>query len=293
MTQYRKERENRTRKHRRLSTDVDTIDAQWTAYYRHLFRICADHLSPSDDLAQFAVTVAEPEELHGLAARILDQQAELKVSTDSVAVLESVTQGSLSHLRSVFLRIIRQHDTLHTTIIDHIGDGAQVALTCPSVPDIVDQIVRIFSLSTTHARILMALYALEDIESVTNFMRAATHRTQMNLLAEAADTDLATLINETAPGARLERIGLIGYRGGRDEIADINISRPLLFALRSSTLDDLKAGLFDDTPSPRFKLSEFSISEGEMRTCAAAVRGGYPLLIAGDSGIGKTEFARD
>jgi hypothetical protein len=109
-------------------------------------------------------------------------------------------------------------------------------------------------------QILMALYALEDIEAMSNMMRQATHRTQMNLLADAAEIDLTTFVQETAPGAHLERLGLIGYRGGRDEIADINVSRPLLFALRSNTLDDLKAGLFDATPAPQFTLSEFSLT---------------------------------
>nr|MDA3948598.1 AAA family ATPase [Spirochaeta sp.] len=66
----------------------------------------------------------------------------------------------------------------------------------------------------------------------------------------------------------------------------------LLFALRSNTLSDLTAGLIDETPKPQFALADFSISPEEIRTCAAAVRGGHPLLIAGAPGIGKTEFAR-
>ena len=122
--------------------------------------------------------------------------------------------------------------------------------------------------------------------------RQTTHRTQMSLLADAAGVDLATFVQETATGSTLERLGLVGFRGGRDEVADINISRPMLFALRSNTLDDLKAGLFDETPPAAFVLSQFSISPEETRTCAAALRGGHSLLISGEPGIGKTEFAR-
>ena len=81
--------------------------------------------------------------------------------------------------------------------------------------------------------------------------RQTTHRTQMSLLADAAGVDLATFVQETATGSTLERLGLVGFRGGRDEVADINISRPMLFALRSNTLDDLKAGLFDEPPRLR------------------------------------------
>jgi hypothetical protein len=175
-------------------------------------------------------------------------------------------------VRHVCFRVARHNDALHTVVVDLIATDEDSPVTCPPFPAIASDVSRIFSLTPQHVQILMALYALEDIEAMSNMMRQATHRTQMNLLADAAEIDLTTFVQETAPGAHLERLGLIGYRGGRDEIADINVSRPLLFALRSNTLDDLKAGLFDATPAPQFTLSEFSLSLDEMRTCAAAAR---------------------
>ena len=118
---------------------------------------------------------------------------------------------------------------------------------------------------------------------------AAHLLTQKEYLKLPADA-LAAL-ESVSPDSPL-RLRHVGFRGARDEVADITISRPLLFALRSNTLDDLKAGLFDETPRPAFALDQFSISPEEIRTCAAALRGGHALLISGEPGIGKTEFAR-
>ena len=303
MTPQRRQREVSARKHRRLSTGLETVDAQWGAYHRYIFQICAAHLSPSDELAQFAITVADSVDLGRLVDRALSQKEYLKLPQDTVAELESLKlitpstpddapRPSPSRLRHLCLRVARHNETLHPTVVDLIAGDADALVACPPFPAIASEVARIFSLSTTQVQILMALYALEDIEVMSDIMRQATHRTQMNILADAAEVDLATFVRETAPGAHLERLGLIGYRGGRDEIADINVSRPLLFALRSNTLDDLKAGLFDVTPPPQFDLCDFSLSPDELRTCAAAVRSRHPLLIAGEPGIGKTEFAR-
>jgi hypothetical protein len=272
-------------------TGLETVNAQWRAYHRHVFQICAERLSLSEELVHFALTVADPQELNALVAHLLTQKKHLKLPADAVAELESVRPDSPLRLRQVGFRIARHNETLHPIIVDFIADAGE-APTCPAFPEIVDEIARMFSLSATHTQILMALYALEDIEPLSNIFRQTTHRTQMSLLADAAGVDLATFVQETANGSTLERLGLVGFRGGRDEVADINISRPLLFALRSNTLDDLKAGLFEETPPAAFVLSQFSISPEEIRTCSAALRGGHAVLISGEPGIGKTEFAR-
>ncbi len=315
MTPQQRHHEHLTRKRGGRSRLQRPIDTHWKAYHRYVFRICAEHLSPSDDLVQFALTVSEPEELHTLIARILEQKELLRLPPDAVSELEA-PHASPRRLRQICYRIGRNNETIHPIVVDLIADlvyqvdrndhadnkddidakessaGAESVPPFPPFPPIVEEIARIFTLSPLDIRILMALYTLEDIEPMAGLMHQATHRTQMSIIADAADTDVPAFVRETAPGSPLERLGLIAFRGGRDEIFDINVSRPLLFALRSDTLDDLTAGLFDDTPSPRFPLDEFPLPADEIRTCAAAVRGVYPLLIAGEPGIGKTEFAR-
>ena len=122
--------------------------------------------------------------------------------------------------------------------------------------------------------------------------RQTTHRTQMSLLADAAGVDLATFVQETATGSTLERLGLVGFRGGRDEVADINISRPMLFALRSNTLDDLKAGLFDEPPRLRLCSPSSPSPRRRLEPAPPPFAADTPYFSSGEPGIGKTEFAR-
>gem|GEM_PF-1869413 len=291
MTPQRRHHQHLAGKHKDRSRHLQTIDAQWTTYHRYIYRVCVDHLASSDDLVQFALTVATPTELSGLVAPILEQKDFFQLPPHAIAELEKV-QTSPRRLRELCFRVARHNEAIHPLIVDYITDQIEITDTFPAVPVIVDEVARIFSLSQVEIRILMALYALEDVEALAGLMHQATHRTQITLIADAADTDIGTFVGTTAPGSTLERLGLIAFRGGRDEISDINVSRPLLFAIRSNTLDDLKAGLFDDTPAPQFQLTEFSISPEETRISAATVRGRYPLLITGKPGVGKTEFAR-
>ncbi len=308
MTAHYEHRPNPHRVLRRLSTGLETVDTQWKAYHRFVFRICTEHLSPSNDLALLALTVADEEEITGLISRLLTRADKLSLGPDAVADLTSVaattpaepgtaagtTQpaASLRRLQQVCFRVVQRNETLHPVVVDYITDTAEIPVTSPPFPDIVSEIATLFGLTPEHTRILIALFAVEDIEAVGNMMHQATYWRQMRILSDVAEVDLAAFVRETVPSSSLERLGLLAYRGGRDEIADMSLSRPLLFALRSNTLDDLRAGLFDDTPSPQFQLDEFTLPPDEMRTCAAAIRGGHPLLIAGEPGIGKTEFVR-
>lgn len=246
---------------------VQKLNDPWRAYHRFVFRICAAHLSPSDSLVEFAVTVAEAEELSRCASHILTRSEHLKLPPYARAELESIAPAADNagqdaaaapaplHLRRIFKRVARHNDAIKPVIIDCVKNPE----ACPPLPPIAHEVAQVFSLSATEMQILIALFTWTDLELAPNIMRDLTHRTQMNIIAEAAHTDLATFVKETAPGKPMERFGLISYRGGRDEIADIEVSRPLLFALRSDTVDDLKAGLFDETPEPQFTLLEFSL----------------------------------
>ncbi|MFP4329148.1 MAG: AAA family ATPase [Spirochaetaceae bacterium] len=288
---------------RRQATSLEAVDTQWKAYHRYVFRVGVDHFSPSEDLVQFALSIAEPGELNGLVGYILERRESLDLRPDAISDLASVagqSEPTPSHhrLKQLCFRVARHNEVLHPTVVDYMVDSLDTADASfgtgapPPFPEIVAQIAALFGLRDEQTRILIALYALEDIDPIGEMMREATHRSQIRILADVAGVDLTIFVRETAPGAALERLGLVTFRGGRDEIADVSVSRALLFALRSNTLDDLRAGLFDDTPDPRFCLEEFSVPEDEIRTCTAAIRGGYALLIAGEPGIGKTEFAR-
>lgn len=73
---------------------VQKLNDPWRAYHRFVFRICAAHLSPSDSLVEFAVTVAEAEELSRCASHILTWSEQLKLPPDARAELESIAPAA-------------------------------------------------------------------------------------------------------------------------------------------------------------------------------------------------------
>ncbi|MFW5696105.1 MAG: hypothetical protein ACOCYB_13115, partial [Alkalispirochaeta sp.] len=189
MPKHRKHYPYPTRTNRRLSTGLETVDTQWKAYHRYLFRICAEHLAPSDDLVQFALSIAKPEELAGLIEHILQRRESLALRSDAVSELASGTgtsefTPSPQRLQQVCFRVARHHEVLHPTVVDYMVDTLDAtsttapgtAPTCPSLPEIVSEIASLFDLTDEHTRIIIALFALEDIEPIGNMMRQATHR---------------------------------------------------------------------------------------------------------------------
>ncbi|TVR66565.1 MAG: AAA family ATPase [Spirochaetaceae bacterium] len=197
-------------------------------------------------------------------------------------------------MRAACVRLAHRHGTVAPVITNAIHDSilAEETGDYPPIPFIVTDLGQLFSLEESEMRIIAALYALENTESLGEVMRNAPDWTALSVLAGAAAVETQEFVAKTAPGGRLDQLGLVVYRGGRDELSDISLSRPVLFSFRSNTLDDLRAGLFSETPASRYGLHEFSLPPEEVRNCLAAISGGYPVLLSGNPGVGKTEFAR-
>lgn len=289
------------------SGSIHNVDEQWFAYHRYMFVVCAGHLAPSEHLMESALRYATPEELSGLARHICEhaerysllpnEDDDLKSLLETVSSCEDDDPGedrkySWDLLRATMLRLARQHEAIHPVTISYIAHSAGVQISAPPTPPILNDIGKLFGLKAEHLRILSALFSLEDVDTFAALIRVVTYRAQLRLLADICEIDLPTFVQETSFGSPLEQLGIIALNGGRDELLDISLSRPLLFALRSNVLEEVRVGLFGETGAPRFQLGEFAVPVEETQTCAAALRGGYPLLISGDPGVGKTEFAR-
>lgn len=297
MTPNPKHRKKLPRARGARAVSAEQVDEQWRAYHRFVFCVCAGHFAPSDDLAGFALAVANATELAALAERLLSRKEAIGLQPEAIAELEAIAATpSLKQQQQTCTHVLQRYRDVNAPIVDSVRRSAEHAsdrgAEALQLPGIVHGVAELFGLSAEQMRIVAALFAMDDIERLANVMREAGHRTQMRILAQIAAVELTTFVQETAPGSPLDRRGLISFRGGRDEVADINLSRPLLFALRSNTLTDLRAGIFDETVAPQFALEDFSLPSAEVRACAATIRGGHPLLISGAPGIGKTEFAR-
>ncbi len=243
-----------------------------------------------------------PSELRELLETLLARKEQLRLQDAAVDDLKAILSPdaepeqkpmvSETALREHCYRAARHEERAQAVIVDAVAARVAESYRFPELPSIVREVGELFSLSEAQTRIIAALCAVEDDENLETLLRRSKYRTTIAVMAELADLDTTEFVQETAAGSMLERLGLVCYRGNREHALDIEISGPLLFAVRSNTMDDLHAGLFEETPAPRFGLEEFPVSRAELRTCSAALRGGHPVLIAGRPGIGKTEFVR-
>ncbi|TVQ21321.1 MAG: AAA family ATPase [Spirochaetaceae bacterium] len=288
--------------HGSRSDRLSVADDQWTLLLRAIFVLCADRLAPSDELAALAVSVADRPELCELVDRIGQSRERLKIEPDAIADLQEAVAlaapgtgpAGCTRLRDACLRLARRHDPVMPFMTDRILAMIRGAATDEPVPvpAIATEVGRLFSLGENETRILSALYVMESSGPLASALRNAPDWIVLSIIAAAAGVDTQEFVERTIPGGRLEQLGLIALRGGRDELADVGLSRPVLFCFRSNTLDDLSAGLFATTPAPRHAIDDFPLSDEEIRICSASIAGGYPILLSGDPGVGKTEFAR-
>ncbi len=340
MTRHKRIHERSRAARRTGAGGWDLLDRQWRAYYRHVFLVCAERFSPSEELTFLALTVAELPELREVVETLFAHKTQLRLQDSAVEDLEATLSpsveperqpgcseqkrttehrdaaehhcgarenGFVAHrggvegheaaisetaLRQHCYRAARHEDRAQALIVDVVAARVAESYHVPELPAIVREVGELFSLTEAQTRIIAALCAVEDDENLETLLRRSKYRTTVAVMAELADLDTTEFVQETAAGFTLERLGLVCYRSNREHALDIAIAGQLLFALRSNTMDDLRAGLFEETSPPRFGLEEFPVSSEELRTCSAALRGGHPVLIAGRPGIGKTEFVR-
>ncbi len=277
-------------------------DERWAAFYRYLYSLCADRFSPSDELTQFALSVANHDEMIALIELVEHSRERLKVETDETIELNEIATAAkpdansreATRLRDAFFRLTRRHDTVLPFINTVIHDKIRAAESAGpgELPEIAHQMANLFSLDESETRIVVAMYAVENRESLIGVIQNAPEWLALSVVAAAAAVDTREFVEKTAPGSRLVQLGLIVYRGSRDKLLDMSLSSPVLFSFRSDTLDDLRAGLFTATPDPRHALDDFPISAAEIRNCIASIAAGRPVLISGSPGVGKTEFVR-
>lgn len=288
-------------------SDRQSVADQWRRYYRGLFLAFAKRTRPGEDMAEFALAVTTDDEFRTTMESLVDHRSALPSDEAAVTYLfeiaDSISSGSdhyaeedlrlacevaAKSVPAVCLRVVR---SIVSQLTDRETDSSE-RFAPARLPDVARELASLFSLSETEVRVLVGVYALTEFDPLEGIVRAASDRIAVAAFAAAAGVESRTFVEITSPGERLDRLGLITYRGGRDELIDVTPSRPVLFSFRTDTLDDLYAGLFVDTPKARYGAADYPITTDEIGTCLASLRGGYPVLVSGEPGVGKTEFAR-
>lgn len=280
------------RRRRRSSGIKPSSDPAWAQYHQWAFALCADRLPVSRELTDLAIAVAPPHAIVKLRDALIQKSEEHVRLRDTLDEFADVDPSETERLRLLLGRVHHRHDDLEQVIVDSISDSIPTELPPTAHPRIVDELGDMLGLDPVSRRILIGLFCIEDVDPISSVLREMSHKSQLDLLAELVGTDLQTLVSATAVGSPLAQLGVIGQVRARDELKDVGLTARVLFVLRSETLDDLTAGMFDETPEPGFAVQDFSIGEVEIESCIAAIESGQSLLIAGGPGLGKSEFAR-
>lgn len=261
---------------------------------RALFRLTYEKLGLIEDMADFALAVAEDDEVRRCAIRLLavsepTSAAILDLVREVAPTVDAVATAPISDLRRTVARAARRND--HAQVIVLAELGGTVTCDAAPVPRVIREVGELFGLTPTQQRILLALYLIEDFPPLTAIVSPTTARPILETIAEFAGSTYSDAVRESGPGGTLALRGLIAG-GARDEISDISISRPVLFALRSGSVEEIDAGLFDDPSVPRFTVADFAVPHSAIAACRTVLRSGRSVLLVGSPGVGKTEFAR-
>lgn len=282
----------------------------WNAYFRNVFSVCAEYLPPCEEIAELGVMAATAAQCNQAAQALLSEceedlldrhREELQEVLAGIEELEAHNDQETSlriealntRLQVAVMKCASSDDSCSVCIVDILLDGTESDIEAVVLPQILHELQEQFSLTETHMRIIAALFSLSEIGRLPSLLHnSVSPFVAGRMLAEICGIDMQIFVRETMAGSRLANLGMLDCGRTRDEFADIELSRPLLFALRSNTLDDLRAGLFCETPACRYEIADFPLPETEIRNCTATISGNQALLLCGRPGIGKSEFAR-
>ena len=197
-----------------------------------------------------------------------------------VAAIEdyfAVTKGRHMHRAAQFLR---------AELGRELGDIDLLPL-----PPVADELAAQFDLDTTDARILVVLHIIDKDSEMSNALGPHSDRALLHILAGMCGVGVVEFSRRTRSGGRLSRLGLIERHRKREDVTGIELTAPVTYSFVSDTVDDLAAEVFAAERTARFAMEDFAVPHAERRYMSAALSAGGSVLIVGEPGIGKTEFA--
>lgn len=276
-------------------------DREWLPLYHTVFRKMALTTPWTDELAQLAVTVADFAWLPEIAGEIIEQldDAESKRSPTrelSQLIDENRSQNSVvPRLRAAFAPLFRRTEgEASVLMIEKVLGHIEREIAQPEgreLPPVAAELAERFALEDEELRALLVLFAIWELDEIHTVLRNQSKRSALRLVADMAELDVRGFSRLTSAGSKLERLGFLTFRGSRDEVLDLEVSRPLMYSLRAGSLDDLSAGILMESKPPSYRLEEFQVPDEEVETMGGMLSLGRSILIVGPPGIGKSEFA--
>ncbi|MFP3959764.1 MAG: AAA family ATPase, partial [Spirochaetaceae bacterium] len=274
-------------------------DREWTMVYKAFAYLTSAYVPPTEEVVSMLLGVSDIRSLIGLCRDILldDDEPDARRAGDLAEIVRAAENGAgdidaivsgigervrASHGRHVQDMVRYLRDALHRET-----GGAEVL----PLPHVASDLAMRFDLQEADARILVALYVCDMSDLFTDVIGSETDRTVLHILGGMCGIGPVEFSRRTRPGGRLTRLGLVDVTAHREDLSDIQLSAPLAYSFISGNLEELSNGLFCEDRPAHYEVCDFPVPEIELHFVSRALAAGGAVLIMGDPGIGKTEFA--
>lgn len=178
-------------------------------------------------------------------------------------------------------------------IVKTLQEKFSVQNTCNGFPfpEILSDLGSQHSLSKEELSIIAVHYLAGKWEEFASVLRIYRSTKKINRIAELCGMDPVQYSTLVRAGSILQSRGFIQIRKGRFDMDGVEVTLSIVFALDSGDLNLLRAGLFRKKRCAVYKINQFPVGGSDIGFITATIKTNQSVLIAGDPGTGKTEFA--
>lgn len=156
---------------------------------------------------------------------------------------------------------------------------------------IISDLGRKYNLLDEELRIISVLYLWEQWNILEQTLRGNSSSDYVKTISGLCGLSITHFAQLIRNESDLQKKGLIRSQSRHRPNTEVELSPSLLFALSSRDLSLISSGLFRENRDSKYETDQFAIPPLEIDFIISALRSNKSVLIAGEPGIGKTEFA--
>ncbi len=159
------------------------------------------------------------------------------------------------------------------------------------IPKIISNLGRTYNLLDEELQIISIHYLWEEWNVLGQTLRGNSSSDSFKTISGLCNLSTSHYAQLIRIESNLQKKGLIRTHSRHMSANEIGLSPSLLFAINSGDLNLINSGLFKESRVSKYKPDQFAIPSLEIDFIISALKSNKPVLIAGEAGIGKTEFA--
>ena len=159
------------------------------------------------------------------------------------------------------------------------------------IPQIVFTLGEKYSLSNEELQIISIHFLTEEWNIFHQKMRSESISDSLKNISSLCCLTTNRYAELIGINNNLQKKGLIHYQSRFNSSGTIELNPSLIFAINSNDLNLMNSGLFREERKAIYTPDKFSIPQVELEFLINTLKSGGSVLLSGESGIGKTEFA--